>query len=863
MGALKTQSTPELKGLYAGSNRFTQPKGTIPRISNLYMIRRGAFHTIAGSKWLSSYDGLAPHSAAQLPIVDLEWYSPSAGGSPAMYMAAAGFTTLGAAPNFILALQITNGPAGVELENASVPQFQPMANQPCVPAIVNGCQIGDYLVVAFSNQQPPDIFPTVTELTVAMGTTDAVALVMDTTPFPTAGFILIDSEIIQYTGIIPTSFTGLTRGALGTTAAIHAIDAQVFIVSNAVVTQLAGSFRGLSPTATTIFVASTAQFPSSGYLLIGQELIQYSGKTATTFTGATRGANGTTAAWHPQGSLVYSSGLGGQGQVWAPITNNFDPSLVYSPWPGTKDTNTSTPANSVSVNIGTLIYVFDATGTAWLFRAQNSGVTGWGPTYAGPQFFPTGLIGIDGTMTLSSTTLTTTQGLLTAALVGQPIVVQGAGAGGGPLTSIVASFTDDNDIVLADAAQTAVSAADFTIGIGYYGETAKDTNPATTGDGKGSGTVVWVNVGQAALSPPGAAFVFQHLDNLYLWGVGINYGEDGITGPDALWESNPGAPTIFDPSHTTFVGKGDGTTAQGGAVYSLSEAGIAATPQLVLFKDASTYSFLNSFPNESLVEVSGGLGCIAPKTIQFIGGYGIMRLSYAGVTLFDGQLEHVTEYTDAIRGYLFGGLPDVVPVDFSKIQNCVSTQGVNPPMYVFVAPLVGSDGAVTRGFGYDFGLKQWFIEDYPFPISAAAFLPKAIVALNAGYQSLIGGAVDGAMRRVFFGDPDWDGVPIKISMQLPDWGFPGTPVYVRRVNVRITADGGGAAPKLTAVTFQGVRRSSKYFQRPLNVPSSILGSMDVGEIVLSGSVTIAGQGQMLIEGSDAQTSDKPTGRIGM
>lgn len=63
----------------------------------------------------------------------------------------------------------------------------------------------------------------------------------------------------------------------------------------------------LSSASTTITVASTAGFPSSGYLtkfnnttavvtqMTNQEVILYTGKTATTFTGCTRGANGSTA----------------------------------------------------------------------------------------------------------------------------------------------------------------------------------------------------------------------------------------------------------------------------------------------------------------------------------------------------------------------------------------------------------------------------------------------------------------------------------------------------------------------------------------------------------------------------------------
>lgn len=49
---------------------------------------------------------------------------------------------------------------------------------------------------------------------------------------------------------------------------------------------------------TTITVVSTASFASSGEILIGSELISYSGTTATTFTGCVRGLHGSTAASH-------------------------------------------------------------------------------------------------------------------------------------------------------------------------------------------------------------------------------------------------------------------------------------------------------------------------------------------------------------------------------------------------------------------------------------------------------------------------------------------------------------------------------------------------------------------------------------
>ena len=45
--------------------------------------------------------------------------------------------------------------------------------------------------------------------------------------FPTSGTVQIGSELITYTGVTSNTLTGLTRGALGTTAAIHSSGAEV------------------------------------------------------------------------------------------------------------------------------------------------------------------------------------------------------------------------------------------------------------------------------------------------------------------------------------------------------------------------------------------------------------------------------------------------------------------------------------------------------------------------------------------------------------------------------------------------------------------------------------------------------------
>ena len=62
---------------------------------------------------------------------------------------------------------------------------------------------------------------------------------------------------------------------------------------------------GIANNSTTpIPVASTSLFASSGSILIGSELINYTGKTPTTFTGITRGVYGTTNVAHSSGANV-------------------------------------------------------------------------------------------------------------------------------------------------------------------------------------------------------------------------------------------------------------------------------------------------------------------------------------------------------------------------------------------------------------------------------------------------------------------------------------------------------------------------------------------------------------------------------
>ena len=133
----------------------------------------------------------------------------------------------------------------------------------------------------------------------------------------------------------------------------------------------------LDDSSTTINVADTSQFSATGTLLIDAELITYSGKTATSFTGCVRGYGGSDAATHalrptagtPDPVTVYSvtsylgttawgaatvgggTGVGQQMRIWT--NDNYGKDLFIAPrggpiyyWPD--DTSSWTAATLIS-----------------------------------------------------------------------------------------------------------------------------------------------------------------------------------------------------------------------------------------------------------------------------------------------------------------------------------------------------------------------------------------------------------------------------------------------------------------------------------------------------------------------------------
>ncbi|MDC0976038.1 flagellar hook-basal body complex protein [Alphaproteobacteria bacterium] len=165
-------------------------------------------------------------------------------------------------------------------------------------------------------------------------TATSTTITVDTFPnggFPETGTLLIGSEHVTYTGFtansttrpfpnddtIEITFTGLTRGVNGTTAAIGSDNAAVTLLSEVSLVESVESMgletratavnngAGITAAATSMTVDSTVGFEDSGFIRVGTEVMSYTGKTATTFTGLTRGAGGTTAQIHADDAKIF------------------------------------------------------------------------------------------------------------------------------------------------------------------------------------------------------------------------------------------------------------------------------------------------------------------------------------------------------------------------------------------------------------------------------------------------------------------------------------------------------------------------------------------------------------------------------
>jgi hypothetical protein len=399
----------------------------------------------------------------------------------------------------------------------------------------------------------------------------------------------------------------------------------------------------------------------------------------------------------------------------------------------------------------------------------------------------------------------------------------------------------------------------------------------------------------------GAAHGILHQGFVWLWNTGQNIGP--VDSPSTLRMCEldaSGLPdvTIFPQVNAAFVDANDGTQGQGMVSFTSAEAGISPTATLVLFKDYSTYQvtgLLRPGGNYTNTKAQTEMGCLAPRSIQFAPGFGIIRLTHLGVAVFNGGGDELI--SEEIRPYLFPEEPDIVSIDWNRVRFAKASVTISPPMYVLAVPLPNVLGN-SRLLCYDLVMKQWTIIDLPAPV-VNQLGPILIVetvkipgkkpityfsdfaALNDNFVNLVKPPSQGTIRKWLDGDQTWDGVSIPWFVKPPHLfaNNPTTPLYVRRNVLRAKAlptsiscafDVDSSPNKAPSVTkpFVPLVATSVYggcrygFANYDDAQPDLVMPFDVGVRGFSFASQFSGTGPVELLAIDWHYKDKPEGSFG-
>lgn len=255
--------------------------------------------------------------------------------------------------------------------------------------------------------------------------------------------------------------------------------------------------------------------------------------------------------------------------------------------------------------------------------------------------------------------------------------------------------------------------------------------------------------------PPGAQHLVYHLGSIWLWNT--NASTTTLDGPSSIRMSDINNPNSWPNANQTFIGKDDGQVGMGLATFTIAETGISPTQTLVVFKNYSGYQVTGVFgaTNFAVQKIKSDMGCIAPRSIQFVSGYGVIRLTHKGFALYNGVDDRLI--SEEIRPYIFGQ-SDIQGLNFSALSRSWASQSQNPPLYVCACPT--STNGLSRLFVYDLVRRGWSICDFPVDFQTLTLFttPLTQPTVHAGLST------SGRIVSLFAGATDDNGAPI-------DWSF--------------------------------------------------------------------------------------------
>lgn len=388
------------------------------------------------------------------------------------------------------------------------------------------------------------------------------------------------------------------------------------------------------------------------------------------------------------------------------------------------------------------------------------------------------------------------------------------------------------------------------------------TWPIVPGEQVTDGSIIWQCVGSTtSTSLRGAAHGLVYAGSLWLWNTYPETTSDNLDGPSCLKMSSLENPTSYDPLNVAFVDKDDGTEGMGMAVFSISEAGIPPSNMLILFKNYKSYSVNNVFgaSNFSIQQIQTDMGCIAPRSIQFVPGLGVTRLTHLGFAVTDGISDKLI--SEEIRPYLFKSDPTIIPADTPYQPFAQSSQTVNPPMYVCGLSYNNNGGMINRLYCYDLVQNCWTIINLPMNVYALFQFRVGSIGVYTDLPTELGGYSDGIVRNWQNGDVNWDvGSPVSWSLQSPEVYSAGgsDPFFLSKLNVR----GVSGSPNSTLTLIrQGQQDSSA--KQPTRIwqggANEFIQQALFNARMFNAAVLIQGNGVTEIDLIDWDAKSKPTG----
>lgn len=204
--------------------------------------------------------------------------------------------------------------------------------------------------------------------------------------------------------------------------------------------------------------------------------------------------------------------------------------------------------------------------------------------------------------------------------------------------------------------------------------------------------IIWQNTGvtSANIAPRGAAHLCVYAGSLWVLNTSPNTTADNLDGPSCLAMSDTNNPNSWNPLNRAFLDRDDGDFGTAIIPFTIAESGIPPTGSLIAFKNFSTYQINGVFGSSqfSLQKAQTDMGCIAPRSPQFLPGFGIARFAHLGIAIFDGTRDKLI--SEDIRPYIFTDtthFPDIQSVDWNYAYLAKGAQIADPPMYVLAVPL--------------------------------------------------------------------------------------------------------------------------------------------------------------------------------